>query len=947
MIQPLISVFILILTYLYAQNIWAASGITYHGRIIRPDNSPVTSPTTQFRIQVRTPGAENCLLWEEQQTKDLSNTSGVFTITINDTNEPSLIANTLSFGLDRIFSNRTTFTGLTGCTAGTTYNPNTLDGRSLVVFFRENSGASWEQIPASKINFVPASLNSLQLAGYQPHEFLRIDPYPSQTSLTNAQVDSLVQIINGTSNQYLKSADTAAGDLSGTFAAPVVNGIQGVGVSATAPTLNQVLKFNGTAWAPATESMPGDASYAAKGAVQFLTDQATSGIQVAAGVASLPNLITAGGPTGNAQTIPVITYDTKGRLTAVSTAVVDDNTKLPLAGGTMTGSIDMGNQNITNVTSVSATSLGSRSLRLFDADNSNYVDLQTPTAVATNYALTLPVDDGTAGQVLTTDGNGVLSWVDNGAGSGDIRNGGNTFGANATIGTNDNFALSLVTNAAPRLHISNTGNVGIGTTSPTRRLEVTDSIRMSNYWGNIEISTNIGCQHAKLQGDGGNGRPGLEFAQGNCSPYDTRIYRSSNNVLRTPGSLLVDGNVGIGTTAPSSILDVAGALTVREMAAPALSSADQGRIYFDSIENKFKVSENGGAYVDLVGGGSDNLGNHTATQNIALGINWLSGDGGNEGVSVDPTGYVGVGNNLPNYLLDVSGGFFHAGVNSQSIPPSDNTNGGLIVGWNRLSGGGQAEVNLYNAYDLSSTTGLAFLFSQKTGASTVNDLMSLSKSGRLGIGTTAPSAALHVVGATGTAGSPNGAAGLIVNGGNGFASGNGSGGGISITGGNATGTGLGGDVNITSGDGVNASYTRAGNINIAPGTGWSQSTTTILGGNFGGGGAPSLTLSGSGSVTTGSVTLRTSDGNGTTGATGSLVLQTGNVSPGYGNVNAGNISIIAGNGGAATSNGGAVSITAGNGGTSGANNGANVVINPGARNSTGTDGNVVLSYFSG
>jgi hypothetical protein len=58
---------------------------------------------------------------------------------------------------------------------------------------------------------------------------------------------------------------------------------------------------------------------------------------VAAGVASLPNLITAGGPIGNAQTIPVITYDAKGRLTAVSTATVNDNTKLPLAGGTMTG----------------------------------------------------------------------------------------------------------------------------------------------------------------------------------------------------------------------------------------------------------------------------------------------------------------------------------------------------------------------------------------------------------------------------------------------------------------------------------------------------------------------------------------------------------------------------------------------------------------------------------
>jgi hypothetical protein len=34
------------------------------------------------------------------------------------------------------------------------------------------------------------------------------------------------------------------------------------------------------------------------------------------------------------------------------------------------------------------------------------------------------------------------------------------------------------------------------------------------------------------------------------------------------------------------------------------SSAGQGRLYFDSTVNKFKVSENGGAYVDLVGTGS-------------------------------------------------------------------------------------------------------------------------------------------------------------------------------------------------------------------------------------------------------------------------------------------------------------------------------------------------------
>ena len=36
---------------------------------------------------------------------------------------------------------------------------------------------------------------------------------------------------------------------------------------------------------------------------------------------------------------------------------------------------------------------------------------------ASFYKLTLPVDDGTSGQVLTTDGNGVLTWTTNGSGT--------------------------------------------------------------------------------------------------------------------------------------------------------------------------------------------------------------------------------------------------------------------------------------------------------------------------------------------------------------------------------------------------------------------------------------------------------------------------------------------------------------------------------------------------
>ena len=69
------------------------------------------------------------------------------------------------------------------------------------------------------------------------------------------------------------------------------------------------------------------------------------------------------------------------------------------------------------------------------------------------------------------------------------------------------------------------------------------------------------------------------------------------------GLIVRFGNVGIGTAGPNTTLDINGAFSVRGMALPLVSPAGQGRIYFDSTSNTFKVSENGGGYVNLVGGG--------------------------------------------------------------------------------------------------------------------------------------------------------------------------------------------------------------------------------------------------------------------------------------------------------------------------------------------------------
>lgn len=45
------------------------------------------------------------------------------------------------------------------------------------------------------------------------------------------------------------------------------------------------------------------------------------------------------------------------------------------------------------------------------SDNNKGITVKAPAALAADYVLTLPPNDGTNGQQLTTDGSGVLSWT--------------------------------------------------------------------------------------------------------------------------------------------------------------------------------------------------------------------------------------------------------------------------------------------------------------------------------------------------------------------------------------------------------------------------------------------------------------------------------------------------------------------------------------------------------
>lgn len=52
-----------------------------------------------------------------------------------------------------------------------------------------------------------------------------------------------------------------------------------------------------------------------------------------------------------------------------------------------------------------------------NSDNNNTITVTAPSALAASYTITLPPNDGTNGQVLTTNGSGVTTWTSNGSGS--------------------------------------------------------------------------------------------------------------------------------------------------------------------------------------------------------------------------------------------------------------------------------------------------------------------------------------------------------------------------------------------------------------------------------------------------------------------------------------------------------------------------------------------------
>jgi hypothetical protein len=145
------------------QSLATGPALTYHGRLLKPDGVTPVSANVQFRIQIRSPGTENCLLWEEIQTQDLTSSAGVFVVGINDGSGTRTDGGTQTFS--QIMANNQALTVANGnCVNGTTYSPSASDGRHLIVSFNDGTFTGWEDSPAQALNYAPKAIDALQVA---------------------------------------------------------------------------------------------------------------------------------------------------------------------------------------------------------------------------------------------------------------------------------------------------------------------------------------------------------------------------------------------------------------------------------------------------------------------------------------------------------------------------------------------------------------------------------------------------------------------------------------------------------------------------------------------------------------------------------------------------------------------------------------------------------------
>ena len=337
-------------------------------------------------------------------------------------------------------------------------------------------------------------------------------------------------------------------------------------------------------------------------------------------------------------------------------------------------------------------------------------------------------------------------------------------GGNLGFGILDNAETSY----SEKLSILRNGKIGIGSGTPSNKLDVNGTVRVSGYdstWTTLGWNVGMVMPQAYniLWEKGGSG---VARSIGSSSNGMLYIARGTGNTSADTGTydMVVDtsGKVGIGTAVPAATLHVAGA------ADPNIGTLQLGNA---AANGYYSQVANNANYLDLIANGDQSYRANVVGDNVGTGhIRFFTAHattGNTERMRISSVGNVGIGTLNPTYRMEVSstggtdtlGGHFSGtgtGLTYLDVR-SDNTadtSGALI----RLISKDVADSSVTSVDLVKYNNGLFAISNNETNsaAATVfnmggSEKMRLTSTGALGIGV-APLVGLHLKYDAGTTG---------------------------------------------------------------------------------------------------------------------------------------------------------------------------------------------------
>ena len=361
---------------------------------------------------------------------------------------------------------------------------------------------------------------------------------------------------------------------------------------------------------------------------------------------------------------------------------------------------------------------------------------------STKYLLDSNNNTGAAGQVLSTTSTGI-NWVDSGT-----------------------LSTGLWLSDGNDIYNSNSGNVGIGTTSPGATLELNSD---TGNAAKLKIGRQNGAtNYLELGTSGGSS---VINAIGISGVNASLIFNRSTTTATTQ-SMIIDsaGNVGIGTTSPQTNLEVTSAtgakLRLGTSDTSVLDGDTIGRLEFFSADST-NTNSGLGAFIDLVADGDQ--GNFNPNADLRFATSYGSAQPATTRMTIKGNGNVGIGATSPSEKLEVTGNQLNSlSTNSDLIHQVKNVNTGasararlllsndaanayyMITGTNYTPVSAWANTAILGC-DSAIDGGVAIYSADKVAIQNVAGVDTVTvKGSQVGIGTTSPSADVHIQGSSET-----------------------------------------------------------------------------------------------------------------------------------------------------------------------------------------------------